>query len=61
MGTVGDNVKLPVGTRKCKLTYAEIVSATTAVENQNRLIANGRSPADDESQQSNKGIINNER
>ena len=46
---VGDNVKLPVETQKCKLSYAEIVSASTAVENQNRLIANGRSPADAES------------
>ena len=51
---VGDNVKLPVGTRKCKLTYAEIVSASTAVENQNRLIADGRSPADDESPPANQ-------
>ena len=46
---VGDNVKLPVETQKCKLSYAEIVSASTAVENQNRLIADGRSPADNES------------
>ena len=43
---VGNNVNLPVGTPKCKMTYAEIVSASTAVENQHRLIADGRSPAD---------------
>ena len=43
---VGDNSKLPVESRKCKLTYAEIVSASTAVEKQDELIARGRSPAD---------------
>ena len=43
---VGDNSKLPVESRKCKLTYAEIVSASTAVEKQNKLIAEGRLPAD---------------
>ena len=46
---VGDNVKLPFETQKCKLSYVEIVSASTAVENHNRLIADGRSPADNES------------
>ena len=44
---VGDNSKLPVESRKCKLTYAEIVSASTAVEKQNKLIAAGKSPTDE--------------
>ena len=44
--SVGDNRKLPVESRKCKLTYAEIVSASTAVEKQNKLILEGRSQAD---------------
>ena len=30
------------------MTYAEIVSASTAVEKQNRLIAAGKSPTDEE-------------
>ena len=46
--SVGDNSKLPVESRKYKLTYAEIVSASTAVEKQNKLIADGKSPADDD-------------
>ena len=45
---VGDNSKLPVESWKCKLTYAEIVSASTAVQKQNRLIAEGKSPTDEE-------------
>ena len=45
---VGDNSNLPVESRKCKLTYAEIVSASTAVQMQNKMIAAGRSPADED-------------
>ena len=48
MEDVGDNGKLPVEARKCKLTYVEIVSASSAVEKQNILIADGRSPVDSE-------------
>ena len=47
-GIVGDNSNLPVEARKCKLTYAEIVSASTAVQMQNKMIAAGRSPADED-------------
>ena len=46
--SVGDNSKLPVEYWKCKLTYTEIVSASTAVQKQNRLIAAGKSPTDEE-------------
>ena len=48
MNNVGDNSNLPVEARKCKLTYAEIVSASTAVQMQNKMIAAGRSPADED-------------
>ena len=46
--SVGDNSNLPVEARKCKLTYAEIVSASTAVQMQDKMIAAGRSPADED-------------
>ena len=47
-GTVGNTSKLPVETPKVKLTYAEALSASTAVEKQDRNIAAGRAPEDDE-------------
>ena len=36
---VGDNGKLTVESSKRKMTYAEIVNASTAVESQNSIIA----------------------
>ena len=45
---VGNNSNLPVESRKCKLTYTEIVSASTAVQMQNKMIAAGKSPADED-------------
>ena len=45
---VGNNSNLSVETKKCKLTYAEIVSASAAVKKQNCLIAAGKSPVDKE-------------
>ena len=36
---VGDNGILPVESAKRKLTYAEIVNASSAVERQNKIVA----------------------
>jgi hypothetical protein len=39
LDSVGDNSKFTVESGKYKLTYAEIVSASTAAETQNKIIA----------------------
>ena len=43
---VGDNSNLPVKAKKCKLMYAEVVNASTAVEKQNKIIAGENLPTD---------------